>query len=200
METKICTKCKMQKTLDHFGKHSGVKSGLQPACRACLSAQTKNWYGLNKERKAATVAAWQAANPEVRQANIKDWVEANREKTRAYTRKWAKSNRPAINEYKRKYRHQNPEAVVRHEIRRRTSKTQAEVAWADTFLIGEIYSLSKLRTKLTGVKFAVDHIVPLRNKHVCGLHVESNLRIVENHINVKKGNRWWPDMWENENA
>lgn len=45
-------------------------------------------------------------------------------------------------------------------------------------------------TEETGVAFEVDHVVPLQNKTVCGLHVEANLRIVERRKNRSKGNKW----------
>jgi len=41
----------------------------------------------------------------------------------------------------------------------------------------------------------VDHIVPLKHPHVCGLHCEDNLEIIHHLENQKKGNRCWPDMW-----
>lgn len=82
---------------------------------------------------------------------------------------------------------------------RRARKLSHRPKWANRFFISEIYSLARLRSKMLGVKFHVDHVVPLKSPIVCGLHYEQNLEIIPALANSAKGNRCWPDMPENAN-
>ena len=50
------------------------------------------------------------------------------------------------------------------------------------------------RMRKRGSDVVVDHIVPLHHPHVCGLHCEANLRIIDRLENERKSNSWWPGM------
>lgn len=90
---------------------------------------------------------------------------------------------------KASYQKDPTKTYLRAEARKRQIK-QSTPAWANRFFIEELYRLSSLRTKMLGVQFHVDHIVPLKGKNVCGLHVENNLRIIPAEMNMRKHNHF----------
>lgn len=61
---------------------------------------------------------------------------------------------------------------------------RATPQWVDAEALRVIYETA-IRQRLT-----VDHIVPLRNALVCGLHVPWNLQILTTEANAEKGNHF----------
>lgn len=45
---KICSICRKAKPLSDFNKKVSCKDGLQPLCRSCQSAKSKEHYGKNR--------------------------------------------------------------------------------------------------------------------------------------------------------
>lgn len=87
----------------------------------------------------------------------------------------------------------NPGKASSHCRRYQTKLVNRLPAWLtvdDMFLIDEAYELAVLRTRLTGIRWSVDHIIPLNGKHVSGLHVPENLQVITLRGNRQKGNKY----------
>ena len=64
-----------------------------------------------------------------------------------------------------------------------------------TLVFKEAHALRKLRNQLTGIIWHVDHIIPLKHRHVCGLHIWNNLQVIPAKLNLEKSNAFY-EKWE----
>ena len=67
---KICSKCKLELSLDMFSKNKYAKDGLQIWCRVCANERSTAYYKVNPEKVIANAAAWHKANPEKVTASV----------------------------------------------------------------------------------------------------------------------------------
>lgn len=174
---KFCSGCEQTKPVSAFAKNSEKSYGLQVKCRECKA----QYYQSNKERHGALTAAWQRRNP-IRQRQFgQKWRDANREAMRARDARRAK---------------ERPDLACAKAAKRRAVSSKATPAWANLDAIKAIYAKARSKSIETGMKWHVDHIVPLQSPVVCGLHVEHNLQLLTALDNVRKHNKQWPDMPE----
>ena len=90
-------------------------------------------------------------------------------------------------ERKKAWKRKNPGKVLADVRVRQTRQLRAMPVWADRQKIEAIYREAAQKSKAEGIPYHVDHEIPLRGKRVCGLHVETNLRIITAEANVAKG-------------
>lgn len=116
----------------------------------------------------------------------------NKERIAKVQQKWYEDNKESYQEYKRKWLAENKDLTNCRAARRRASKRKATPDWltdSDNRCIRAIYEMSSRLSECLGVKHHVDHIVPLKGKGVCGLHVPWNLRAIPAKWNFIKGNK-----------
>lgn len=169
------------------------------------------WKGRDSERqKSSKYGAFDPRNAKPR-AQRKPLTEAQKEAARERSKKWLVENRDRAKKYRdayckknadsarsrtRKWVKDNPGRARAMKVEKKARKLHATPKWANRFFIAEIYDLARRRNECGsgGVAWHVDHIVPLRSKLVCGLHVEHNLRVIPAAVNMQKKNSYWPDM------
>ena len=89
-------------------------------------------------------------------------------------------------------RNRPPEHIRRREYSKRRARRmrEAQPPWANVGKILNLYREARRLTEKTGIEHAVDHIIPLQNDIVCGLHVETNLRVITKRENAIKHNKF----------
>lgn len=188
-------------------KRCPVCAGIHRKSR--VDRANKEYYRDNKESEKARSAADRKANPERTKAARKAWIEANPDRFAQMQRDWKEENKEHRAEYRRnqyqktkerenalarEWKKNNPEAAFGLNMKRAAAKLQAIPFWVDFNKIKSIYVEAKRITADTGIPHNVDHIMPLQSKFVCGLHIETNLRVITKSENHSKKNKFLPDL------
>jgi hypothetical protein len=94
--------------------------------------------------------------------------------------------------HREKYKKQNPElykAFTSVRKRRHKKATPSWITAEQKLAMRKLYLQAMELTKITGERYVVDHVIPLINPTVCGLHVPWNLQVMTQEENLKKSNK-----------
>lgn len=138
-----------------------------PKCWDCEAEASRKWYKDHTQCDACFKREYRANN---------------QKKISEYNQKYRKLNKAQINQTKRQYRQRTGKHKFL-ESRRRAAKLQALPIWACLKDIELIY-------KNCPQNMTVDHIIPLQNSNVCGLHVPWNLHYLSLSENSYKHNKF----------
>jgi hypothetical protein len=161
---------------------SAYRSSLTPDQKAAASERDRKH---NQSRKLdegriaymkAYLSEYQSKNREKISQRNRDWRRSRIGKELARE----KANRVKLRDY---FRGQCQ--------KRRAAKQQRIPAWfstADSSAIRSMHRECNDLEELTGIKFHVDHVIPLCGQLVSGLHIPINLRVIPYYMNLQKGN------------
>ena len=138
METKVCTKCKEEKSIDDFYPHPTIPNGKKSRCKLCLIAESRKYIAenidahkeyqkeyikkyreKNKDKLREHSRKWRESHPEY----CKEWKELHSEHLKEYSKKYSEVNKVKIKEYSKKWRKENKDRIKKYnETQRKKNK------------------------------------------------------------------------------
>lgn len=150
------------------------------SCYACLREDQIEWRKTEVGRKTTNLINLTAKRRRCPQKPVR-------------RRRSLEEIRKADRARKRAEQLRNPEhfaAMAREKAKRRYAATRRNVvSWSDLKFIREFYGIARRISQCMGVRWQVDHVIPVQGPSVCGLHVQSNLRLLPAVANRAKSNR-----------
>lgn len=166
---------------------------VQGACIECVKIQTVAWKDNNLERHKHAMRKWWENNKETHNARVKNWQAANPEKVKKAANMWVAANPEKVAAKTKRYRQRHPDQATAWAVASVAKRSKRVPNWLtpdDKWMLKEAYSLAKLRTKMFGFVWEVDHIIPLRGAAVSGLHVPTNVQVIPKALNRLKRNEF----------
>ncbi len=160
---KICIRCKANKNVTEFHRHKGMADGHINKCRTCV-----------KE----CVAEWRLVNPNCRKE------EHHRNAMRKGILPWEEHV-----EQRRNNAEGDKARGARYSAERRSKLKKMHTDEFTSFVVNEAMELAKSREECTGIKWELDHTIPLNYHAATGLHTHHNMELVPASWNRAKSNR-----------
>lgn len=205
---KCCTVCNQSKSLDQFYLSRGKPCS---PCKPCASSKAAEYARANPDARKKWTANYRAKtdrteeikraaaklkavrDADVRLARERERAQyaARREEIAAKKREARRADPDRFREIQKKHREteraKTYQRVRKHE--RRAAELRAKPSWYDKEAVRQIFEVARVLSR-SGLRFSVDHDVPLKGRFVCGLHTDANLVVMPLWQNIAKHNRF----------
>ena len=196
MQTKICTKCHIEKELAEFHKKANSLYGVRAVCRICYN-QYRNQYNHDNqvskkhyERHKQYYQDKRDANRESANAYFKEYYQTHKEEHKLAMQQWRLKNKEHEKEMQKLYNKTDKGKAVRKTIdsNRRIAKKSG------SFIPDDILNLYRLQSgKCVYCKYCiennnyhVDHIMPLSKG---GTNELKNIQLLCPQCNLSKNDK-----------
>jgi len=163
--------------------HISTRFTCSGTCCECLFIRSNTPEAKIQKYKIASLRI--KNNKEKYNKKARDWRNKNPDKVRAILQRYraSENGKQVYRGCSRSYAIKFPQRRAANENARRAIKINAMPAWADKEKISEFY-----KNRPHG--YHVDHVIPLVNSKVCGLHVIENLQYLKPVDNFRKHNKF----------
>ena len=151
-------------------------------------AKAKRYRQTHKQEVTIRQKCWQEANKDYCAFQAAFYREENQKRLSVASKAWRQLHKERMAFLMRQWRKSNHSVIAAYTANARAHKRHAKPNWVNLTDLKTIYTKCKEISKQTGILHHVDHIIPLTNPLVCGLHVPWNLQIISATLNQKKYN------------
>lgn len=177
--SKICKYCQETKPLDLFVADKRNFDGRAPTCKACSYKRNREWVAANPERNREMKRASKKRVYTIEKRR-REYTQGDVARKAAVKKTWNDAH---------KIERRISAAIRKRHVRRATPSWISE---EEKRVVRRFYKAAKLLSQYSEENYHVDHVIPLRGKLVCGLHVPWNLQILEAKTNQQKSYRFDP--------
>lgn len=123
LQTKICTKCKIEKPLNEFAKRKDSKDGLRGNCQVCLKSYQSKYRDIHIDEKEEYNRVYRKKNIEHIRQKENEYNIKNRDKRLKYQKEYRIENKDKLLADKKDYYDNNKNKLkIKSKIYRKTDK------------------------------------------------------------------------------
>lgn len=195
---KSCSKCLEFKELIQFVPDKRIKSGYSSKCKCCKSNEDLEYKARTSEQRKIKNQEYYEDNKALILEKQKKYREDRPEQYRIYRKKYELTYPERAKESRANYRNNNKDKLnilIKNWQKANPGRVRAIWSRRREILINAAINYENYKDEIIKIYanrpdgHHVDHIVPLKGKNVCGLHVPWNLQYLPALENIKKGNR-----------
>jgi hypothetical protein len=157
--------------------------------RKAHTAEVRRYYSRNSESRKAYTLKWYSENKEAHKQSGYKWASENKEKVKEIQRNFYKKYPERKAASFERWRKNNPikaKIMACNRVAKRRAKmegTSAHLNENQLSIVKCFYIQAKRLQERLGIKFHVDHIVPLSKG---GMHTPTNLQVLPASLNFRK--------------
>lgn len=209
---KKCTKCKIEKTEEEFGKNNRALDKLSSWCKKCNKEYMQQYQKDNKAQITITKKKYNKTHRQEKNKSNKIWRENNSEKDKEFSKNWKSKNKEKINFDSKNRRQNDPVFKLKMNLRCRLKKAIKSQSGAQAYRTLELLGctgqeahkyLESLFTEgmswenygFGNDKWHIDHILPCDSFDLTNPEEQkkcfhyTNLQPLWQQDNLKKGNK-----------